>query len=140
MNLYVLYAIATGLMLLVLVGILRAVAYMYPKTKYISTSSIISFVLVLIVILFRCCTPYEGWLNRLYVAIWISILYLPFLIAGVIGSFFNMQNYGIVHEPIWHCIIFVISFVLYTFLISIVIRIVLYFKNKFWHGKTLPGL
>ena len=136
MDLYSLYAIVTGLMLLVLVGIIRAIAYMYPKVKYISISSIISFALVLTVILFRCCDPYEGWLDSLYMILWMSILYLPFAIATIIGSLFNMHSYGIIHDPVWHCIAFVIAFMLYTLLISIVIRIALSLKKRFWSGDA----
>lgn len=139
MNLYALYAIFTGLMLLVPVGILRAIAYMYPKAKYVSVSSIISFALVLTVILFTCCAPYEGWLDSLYMILSMSMLYLPFAIVRIIGSLFNMHSYGIMHDPIWHCIAFVVAFVLYTLLISIVIKIASSFKKSLGSGNTLTS-
>jgi hypothetical protein len=137
MDVYWFYPIITSLILLVLVVVLRLMEQAYPKIKYISVSSIISFALVLLLILIKCCVPYEGWLCYLHVAITICI-YIPFLITVVIVSLFNVQNLGVNFEDaIWLFIAFAISFVLYTFLIFVVIRIALYFKKKFWSGNAL---
>jgi hypothetical protein len=131
--------ITTGLILFALVVVLRVTERKYPGIKYISASSIISFALVLMLILFKCYAPYasEGWLYYLFGAVWVTVEYLPLLITSVIGALFGVQGYGIAHRLIWHSVAFVVSFVLYTLLIVIVIRTALYLKKKFWSGKAL---
>jgi hypothetical protein len=135
MDAYFSFAV-TGLILFGLVVILRVMERTYLGIKYISTSSIISFVLVLIDMLLRCYAPYKGWLDYLYGAFVIGS-YFPFLIIlGAVRILYLRANF---EDPIWQCVVFVASFVFYTLLIFIVIRIVLNLKKRFWSGNALAN-
>ena len=129
----------TGLILFGLVIVLRVTERTYPRIKYISASSIISFALVLIDMLLICYAPYasKGHLDYLLsVEIGTYIDYLPFLITVVIGFLVSLFNIGVNFEdPIWECVIVVVSFVFYTLLIFLVIRIALYLKKRFRSGN-----
>jgi hypothetical protein len=131
--------IITGLILFIGVVVLRVMKRFYQRIKYISASSIISFVLVLMLILSICYAPStsKGSLGYLLsVEIGTYIDYLPFLITLMILSLFNIGGLGSVEDPLWQCVVVVVSFVFYTLLIFLVIRIFLYLKKKFRSGST----
>jgi hypothetical protein len=126
----------TGLILFGLVAILRATERTHPKIKHISASSIISFSLVLMAMILRCYAPYKGWLDYLYDAFVIGS-YFPFLITlRAVRILYKGVNF---EDTIWQCVVFVVSFVLYTLLIFLVIRIVLSLKKKFGSGNALAN-
>jgi hypothetical protein len=131
--------IITGLILFVGVVVLRVMERFYPRIKYISASSIISFVLILMLILSICYAPsaskgHLGYLLSVKIGIYID--YLPFFITLMIVSLFNIKGLGSVEDPLWQCFDVVVSFVFYTLLIFLVIKIALYLKKKFRSGST----
>jgi hypothetical protein len=132
MNVYFYSYTITGLVLFALVVVLRVIEWICPKIKYMSTSSIISFVLVLMLILFKCYIPYtsKGLLYHFGITIVYLLVYLPFLITGVIGELWGRGGYTIIEEPVWQCIFFAISFVFYTLLIFIVVKIIMNLKKR----------
>jgi hypothetical protein len=133
MDAYFSYAV-TSLILFALVVFLRVTERKYPKIKYLSASSIMSFTLVLMLILAGCIPyPSKGWLDYLAGEIWFIIGYIPFLITLGIVSFLGVRV--IFEDPMGQCFVFVVSFVLYTLLIFILIRIALYLKNMFGNKK-----
>lgn len=131
MNAYFSCAI-TGLILFGLVVFLRIKEKAESSIKYLSVASIISFALSLMLMLIACIP--DAFIGSLFDplanAVVIGIGYVPFLIV----SSLHVASF---EDTIFPCLVFVFSFMLYTFLIFIVVRIFLYLKNKFWSGKAL---
>lgn len=134
MNVYLLFSI-TVLFLVSLSLILRKVEKSRPNMKFLWLSSVVSLAMALGSLLLSLYKPYTSCnlLDYLFACLlWCE--YPGFIIAGLIAPLFGGGWYTIAEEPVWHCVAFVISFVLYTFLIFIVIRTL---KKKFWSGKAL---
>jgi hypothetical protein len=81
------------------------------------------------VIMLVVCMSDAFVLDPLASAILIGIGFIPFLIVSslYVASF---------EDPIFLCLAFVVSFVFYTLLVLIVVRITLYLKKRLWLGKA----
>lgn len=132
MDILWLYAIITSLILFVLVVVLRVMERTYPKIKYISVSSIIPFVLVLLIILIKCSMPYNSWVY----CICGIFTFIPFLLPYVIWLLFNAP---VGFEDTIQFSALVVAFVLYTLLIFLVIRIILNRKRRCVSGNAFEN-
>jgi hypothetical protein len=138
MNIYLLYSI-TALFLVALSLILRKVEKSRPDMKFLWLSSVVPLAMALGFLPLSLYKPYAshsllGYL--LFCLFWCE--YPGFIIASLIAPLFSSGWWF--EEPVWLCVAIVVSFVLYTPLIFLVIRITLYLKKKFWSGKALPSL
>jgi hypothetical protein len=130
MNIYLLYSITT-LVLIALSFNFRKAEKTHPKMKFLWISSIIPLVMVLGSLLLDLCGPYVSHSLLYHLDSYLFWCALPgFILTGSAGP-------CTAGEPVRLCVSFIVSFMLYTFLIFIVIRISLYFKKKFWSGKAL---
>jgi len=137
MNIYVLFSI-TVLFLVSLSFISWKVEKSHPKMRFLWLSSVISLVMALCSLVLNLYTPYASHsLLDYFFACLLWCEYPGFMISGLIAPLFGGGWYAIAEEPVWHCVAFVISFMLYTLFIFIVIRIALHLKRSFWSGKTL---
>jgi hypothetical protein len=110
---------------------LRKVEKTHPKIKFLWLSSIVPLAIALGFLLLSLYKPYAshsllGYL--LFCLLWCE--YPGFIIAGLIAPLFTSSGWWF-EEPVWSCVAIVVSFVLYTLLIFLVIRVALYLKKKF---------
>ena len=134
-NIYLLFSI-TALVLIALSFVLRKIEKSLPKMKFLWLSSVVSLVMALCSLVLDLYTPYasHSLLDYLFACLlWCE--YPGFIITGLIAPLFGGGWYTIAEEPVWHCVAFVVSFVLYTLLIFLVIRTALHLKKRFWSFK-----
>jgi hypothetical protein len=107
-----------------------------PNMKFLWLSSVVPLAIALGCLTLSLYKPYasHSLLNYLFLRLlWCE--YPCFIIVGLVAPLLSSGWWFEV--PVWAYVVFAVSFVLYTSLIFIVIRIVLYLKNKFWSGKAL---
>jgi hypothetical protein len=138
MNIYLLYSI-TVLFLVTLSFILRKIEKSRPDMKFLWLSSVVPLAMALGFLPLSLYKPYASHSllgHLLFCLLWCE--YPGFIISSLIAPLFTSGWWF--EEPVIPFVAVVVSFVLYTLLIFMVIRIALYFKKRFWSGKALSGL
>jgi len=138
MNIYLLFSI-TALVLVALSFILWKVEKSCPKLKFLWLSSIVPLAIALGFLPLSLYRPYASHSLLGYLLFCLLLCEYPgFIISSLIVPLFSSGWWF--EEPVTPFVAVVVSFVLYTLLIFLAIRIALYLKKRFWSGKALPGL
>jgi len=136
MDVYLSFSI-TALFLVTLSLILRKVEKSRSQLRFLWLSSVVPLAMGLGSLLLDLYTPYASRSLLYYLSfclLWCE--YPGIIIAGLMAPLFGGGWYTVVEKPVWHCVAFVVSFVLYTLMIFVVIRIALYLKKRFWSGNA----
>jgi hypothetical protein len=128
----------TALFLITLSLVLWKIEKSRPNMKFLWLSSVVPLAIALGSLTLSLYKPYasHSLLNYLFLCLlWCE--YPCFIIVGLVAPLLSSGWWFEV--PVWSYVVFAVSFVLYTFLIFIVIRIAMYLKKAFWSGKILAS-
>ncbi len=133
MDVYLPFSI-TVLILVTLSFIFRKIEKSRPNMKFLWLSSIVPLAMALSSSLLNLYTPYAS--HSLLDCLFGCLLRCDYPIFRMVGSIAHLFSGNWYEDLVWQNVAFVVSFVFYTLLIFLVIRIVLSLKKKFWSGNA----